>query len=297
MDLRYGENPHQGAAFYSNGKMWRKIQGKKLSYNNVLDMDCAIDCLREFDEPTCVIMKHASPCGIASASSIEKAWEDAYATDEYSPFGGVVGMNEGINEGMANRLSKIFLEVIIAPSFTNRALKIFSKKKKMRLLEIGFDAISAKKFRSVNGGILLQDRDLKKIDAKEWKVVTKKKPTKEQTKSLVFAVKCVKHVKSNAIVFVKGTAKGKKTVGIGSGQPSRIDASWIAVHKGKDRIRGSVMASDGFFPFRDAVDVAADAGVKAIAQPGGSVNDEKIIDAANERGIAMVFTRRRYFKH
>ncbi len=292
MDLRYGENPHQNAVLY--GKMkWKKIQGKKLSYNNILDMDCAINCIGEFEDLTCAIIKHATPCGIASASSILKAWKDALATDEYSPFGGVVVVNRELDGETAKDLSKIFLEVILAPSFTKDAIGILSKKKKLRLMEMELNAVDRWEWKSINGGLLLQDRDLKKIDAKEWEVVTKKKPAKEDIKSMIFGVKCVKHIKSNAVVFVKGT----RTIAMGGGQTSRVDSSWIAVHKGKDEIADSIMASDAFFPFRDAVDVAAEAGVKAIVQPGGSIRDKEIIDAANEQGIAMVFSGRRYFRH
>jgi len=301
--LRYGENPHQRGAFYvgeikepciANAK---KLQGKEISYNNILDANGAIECVKEFEEPAVVIIKHATPSGIASAPDVVKAWKDAFATDEYSPFGGVVAVNREVNKELAEEMTKIFLEVIAAPSFSDEAKEIFSSKKNLRLLELeGLEKARMEKgmtFRSVVGGLLVQDRDVKEIDTKEWKVVTEKEPSPEDIKSMEFAVKCVRHVKSNAVVFVKGT----RTVAIGGGQTSRVDASWIAVHKGGEEIKGSIMASDAFFPFRDAVDVAAEAGVKAIIQPGGSIRDKEVIEAANEYGIAMVFSGQRYFLH
>ena len=303
-ELRYGENPHQRGAFYAMEGMKepciataKKIHGKELSYNNILDGDRAIECIKEFEEPSAVIIKHATPSGIASAESIEKAWEDAFATDEYSPFGGVVAMNREIKGKLAEKMMRIFLEVVIAPSFSKEAIEIFTRKKNLRLLRVdGLERCKREKhleIRSVIGGALLQERDLKEINPKEWKVVTTRKPSPEDINSMIFAVKCVKHVKSNAVVFVKGT----KTVAIGGGQTSRVDASWIATHKGKERIKDSIMASDAFFPFRDAVDVAAEAGVKAIIQPGGSIRDREVIEAANEHGIIMVFSGQRCFLH
>jgi len=304
-DMRYGENPHLKAAFYKalpeltepcipNAK---KLQGKELSYNNILDSDCAIEAIKEFSEPTCVVIKHATPCGIASANNLLQAWKDAYATDKYSPFGGIVCFNRRVDKDVAKELSKLFLEVIIAPGFSKDARDIFSKKKNLRLLELeGVDKVKERKgmiVRSVVGGYLTQSRDAWLSDKKDWKIVTKKKPSKEDLKTMEFAVKCVKHVKSNSVVFVKGT----KTVGIGGGQTARVDAVWIATNKGKDNIKGSTMASDAFFPFRDAVDVAAKAGVRAIIQPGGSIRDEEVIQAANEHGITMVFSGQRYFRH
>jgi len=302
-ELRYGENPHQKAAFYVDGSKGANISnaiqlhGKMLSYNNILDSNHAIECVKEFEEPTAVIIKHATPSGIASADNIEKAWKDAFETDIYSPFGGVVAFNRMITKNLAEMLSKIFLEVVIAPSFEEEALEILKNKKNLRILEVkGLDNEKRKKgmeIRSVEGGLLLQEKDVKEVDPSTWKVVTQKKPSKEDIKSMVFAVKSVRHVKSNAVVFVKGT----KTVAIGGGQTARVDATWIAVHKGKERIKGSIMASDAFFPFRDAVDVAAEAGVYAIVQPGGSIRDKEVIQAADEHGIIMVFTGMRCFLH
>jgi phosphoribosylaminoimidazolecarboxamide formyltransferase/IMP cyclohydrolase len=304
-DMRYGENPHQKGAFYqslpfvdepcvSNAK---QLQGKELSFNNILDANCGIECIKEFTEPSCVIIKHATPCGIASASTMLAAWNDAYATDVYSPFGGIVVFNREVPKEVASELSKFFLEVVIAPGFSTDALSLFHEKKNLRLLELkGLEKKLERNgvdVRSVVGGFLAQEQDVWFADPKTWKSVTKIRPTKEALLSMEFAVKCVKHIKSNSVVFVKGT----HTVGIGGGQTSRVDATWIATHKGKDNIKGSIMASDAFFPFRDAVDVAVNAGVKAIIQPGGSIRDEEVIQAANEHGIAMVFTGQRYFRH
>ena len=304
-DMRYGENPHQKGAFYKSIPEIKEpcisnisqIQGKELSFNNILDSDCAIESIKEFTEPTCVIIKHATPCGIASAKNLLKAWKDAYSTDTYSPFGGIVSFNRELDKDVAKELSNLFLEVIIAPSFSEDALKIFGKKKNLRILQIkGIEKKLERKgivYRSVVGGFLAQERDAKKINMKDWKIVTKKVPTEKELRTMEFAVKCVKHVKSNSVVFVKDT----QTVGIGGGQTARVDATWIATNKGKEDIKGSTMASDAFFPFRDAVDLAAEAGVKAIIQPGGSIRDEEVIQAANEHNIAMVFSGQRYFRH
>jgi phosphoribosylaminoimidazolecarboxamide formyltransferase/IMP cyclohydrolase len=304
-EMRYGENPHQKGAFYkelpSTGEPCIsnviQLQGKELSFNNILDANCAIECIKEFREPSCVIIKHATPCGIASTSILLKTWIDAYATDIYSPYGGIVAFNRKLPKDLAQELSKYYLEVIIAPSFSKDVRTVLREKKNLRLLELkGLEKESKRKgldVRSVVGGFLVQERDVWFADQKTWKIVTKTKPTKKDLISMDFAVKCVKHVKSNSVVFVKGT----RTVGIGGGQTSRVDATWIATNKGKDQIKGSIMASDAYFPFRDAVDVAVNAGVKAIIQPGGSIHDEEVIQAANEHGISMVFSGQRYFRH
>jgi len=304
-DMRYGENPHLKGAFYKKIPETTepcitnvvKLQGKELSYNNILDSDGAIEAIKEFTERTCVIIKHATPCGIASAKNLLSAWKYAFATDTYSPFGGVVSFNRKVDKDVAEELAKLFLEVIIAPSYSKEAVKVFSQKKNLRILELkGLDKKIDRKgiiYRSVVGGFLSQQRDIKMTTEKEWKIVTKKKPTKKEMESMKFAVKCVKHVKSNSVVFVKDT----HTVGIGGGQTARVDATWIATHKGKENIKGSTMASDAFFPFRDAVDLAAEAGVVAIIQPGGSIRDEEVIQAADEHGISMVFSGQRYFRH
>ncbi len=304
MNLRYGENPHQKAAFYVKENLNYncisnavQLQGKKLSYNNILDANHAIECLKEFDEPTAVIVKHATPCGIASSEKIEDAWKKAFETDIYSPYGGIVAINRKINAVLANEIKKIFLEVIIAPSFSKEALQIFKEKKNLRILQVNKLGKEKRKkemeIRSVEGGLLMQEKDVKRINPEEWKIVSRKKPSKEDISSMVFAVKCVRHIKSNAVVFVKD----KSTVAIGGGQTSRVDAVWIATFKGKEKIKGSIMASDAFFPFRDAVDEAAKAGVRAIVQPGGSIRDKEIIEAADEHNLIMVFTGQRCFLH
>ena len=304
-DMRYGENPHQKGAFYETLPTTSEpcianatqLQGKELSFNNMLDADCAFEAIKEFTAPTCVIVKHANPCGIASADTLLQAWKDAFATDVYSPYGGIVAFNRAVPQEVAEELSSYFLEVIIAPEFDTGALKLFEKKKNLRLLQNKGLAASIKRdgvsFRSVVGGTLIQDRDVFLKGKETWKVVTKNKPLKKDLESMEFAIRCVKHVKSNSVIFVKDT----RTVGIGGGQTSRVDAAWIATHKGKENIKGSIVASDAFFPFRDAVDVAAQAGVKAIIQPGGSIRDDEVINAANEHGLAMVFTGQRYFRH
>ncbi len=304
-DMRYGENPHQRGAFYQALPATTEpcianavqLQGKELSFNNILDSDCAIECIKEFSNPSCVIVKHATPCGIASASTLLQAWKDAFATDVQSPFGGIVSLNKEVEKDVATELSKYFLEVVIAPRFSKEAAAVFRKKKNLRLLNIdGLDKSIIRRgavLRSVVGGFLAQDRDIWLNDSKNWKIVTTRKPTKDELSTMAFAVKCVKHVKSNSVLFAEGT----KTVAIGGGQTSRVDATWIATHKGQENIKGSVMASDAFFPFRDAVDVAAKAGVKAVIQPGGSIRDEEVINAANEHGITMVFSGQRYFRH
>lgn len=304
-EMRYGENPHQKGAFYKSLPPIEEpcvattvqLQGKELSFNNALDANCAIECSKEFRKPSCVIIKHATPCGIANAPTLLQAWHDAYATDIYSPYGGIVAFNRELKKDVAQELAKYFLEVIIAPRFTTEAQEIFREKKNLRLLALpGLEKEQKRKgldIRSVVGGFLIQERDTWFADPKTWKVVTKTKPTDEDLTSMDFAVRCVKHIKSNSVVFVKNT----RTVGIGGGQTSRVDAAWIATHKGNVNIKGSIMASDAFFPFRDAVDVAVNAGVRAIIQPGGSIRDAEVIKAANEHKIAMVFTGQRYFRH
>jgi len=310
-DVRYGENKHQEAAFYGIiPKLnipcianYVQRQGKKLSFNNILDADAAIETVKEFEKPACVIIKHNTPCGIATSSNTEKAWQNAFATDVYSPFGGVVAFNREVTISTLEKINEAkekhgtWLEVLIAPSYGPKAQKELIKKKNLRVLSIpglnkschrnGFE------FRSVTGGCLVQEKDTWFNEMKNWKIVTEEKPSEEDLNSMSFAVKCIKHVRSNAVLFVKGT----RTVAIGGGQTSRIDAVWIAIHKGKGNIKGSIMASDAFFPFRDSIDVAAEKKVKAIIQPGGSIRDEETIQAANEHGIIMVFSGQRYFKH
>lgn len=306
--LRYGENSHQRAAWYEKAGprnvvepsivRAKQLHGKQLSYNNILDADLALESVKEFPEkPCCVIIKHATPCGIAVANDMETAWKDALACDPYSPFGGVVAMNRPVSLAVAEELAKLFLEIVIAPSFDEDALARLQRKKNLRLLTVpGLEAEyhrSGSQIRSITGGLLVQDRDLKPYTPAEWTVASEAHPDDEQMDSLLFAARCVKAIRSNAVVFVQGT----RTVGIGGGQTARVDSTFIATHKGGEHIEGSVMASDAFFPFRDAVDVAAKHGVKAIVQPGGSIRDDEVIDAANEHGIAMVFSGQRSFRH
>jgi phosphoribosylaminoimidazolecarboxamide formyltransferase/IMP cyclohydrolase len=306
--LRYGENAHQRAAFYRKAGPRnvqepsivgaRQLHGKQLSYNNILDADVALECVKEFPErPACVIIKHATPCGIAVADSVHQAYQEALACDPYSPFGGIVAVNRRLDLATAQALGDLFLEIVLAPGFDPEALAHLERKKSLRLLELpGLDGPyqrSGTQIRSVTGGLLVQDRDLKPYDPAQWQAVTRRKPTEAQMESLLFAARCVKYVRSNAVVFVQGT----RTVGIGGGQTARVDSTFIATHKGSDRIKGSVMASDAFLPFRDTVDVAAKHGVAAIVQPGGSIRDAEVIAAADQHGIAMVFSGQRSFRH
>lgn len=312
--LRYGENHHQNAAFYRdlgpNGRdsiglaKGVQLHGKKLSYNNILDAEMAIGAVREFDDPTLAIIKHATPSGVASAPSLIEAWEGAYNTDTYSPFGGIVAVNRELDLDAAEAMAKIFLELVIAPSFSPEAQERLSRKKNLRLVQIpGLDIAHHNEpaapegprltYRSVTGGLLVQEQDLRPFTPAEWQVATKRHPTEEELETMLFAARVVKHVRSNAVVF----AKGSRTVGIGGGQTARVDASLIACHKGGENIRGSVMASDAFFPFRDAVDVAAEHGVRAIVQPAGSIRDAEVFAAADEHDIAMVTTGHRLFHH
>ncbi len=315
MDLRYGENPHQKAALYGDFNI-KQLHGKELSYNNILDIDAVINILKDFEKTTVAIVKHTNPTGVASSEKLLRAYRLAYQTDTISPFGGIVGLNRTVDEKTAKEMSKIFLECIVAPKFSKKALYILTKKKKLRLVEA---KISKKKknrdIRSVAGAMLVQDSNTKNISIRNLKVVTKRKPTKKEIKDMIYAFKVVKHCKSNALVFVKNehtklrnmefprkilTEKpsvAEFTVGIGLGQTSRVDCAWIAAKKSGKKLNGSAMASDAFFPFRDSIDVAAKHGVKAIIQPGGSIRDKEVIDACNEYNIAMVFTGMRVFRH
>ncbi len=297
--LRYGENPHQQAALYGDFlDHFDQLQGKELSYNNILDVSSAAYLIGEFERPTVAILKHTNPCGAASADDLDTAWEHAYATDRQAPFGGIIVVNNTIEKGLAAKISEIFCEVIIAPGFTDDAREIFAKKKNLRLLvsKAGFGAETLQEIRSVPGGYLAQDRDQKKINPKAFEVVTKRQPTEQEWRSMLFGWRVVRHVKSNAIVY----AGDERTLGVGAGQMSRVDSSRIAVWKAGEAdlsLSGSTIASDAFFPFADGLLAAADAGATAAIQPGGSVRDEEVIAAANERDLAMVFTRTRHFKH
>lgn len=305
-DLRYGENPHQRAAFYRESKPQepsvttaRQLQGKELSYNNIADSDAALECVKQFREPACVIVKHANPCGVALANSLSEAYDKAYQTDPTSAFGGIIAFNQLLDSDTALKIiEQQFVEVILAPKIPATTIEIVGRKKNIRLLETGewSETLPAYDYKRVNGGFLLQDRDLGMITAKELQTVTKRIPSSQELNDLIFAWKVAKFVKSNAIVYCKNA----QTIGIGAGQMSRIYSAKIAAIKAADQqleIKGSVMASDAFFPFRDSIDAAHEAGITAIIQPGGSIRDEEVIQAADVYGIAMVFTGMRHFRH
>jgi phosphoribosylaminoimidazolecarboxamide formyltransferase/IMP cyclohydrolase len=310
--LRYGENPHQRAAFYVTDRKRaglataRQLQGKELSYNNLNDTDAAIELVAEFQAPTIAIIKHANPCGVASGSDLANAYERALACDPVSAFGGIIAANRPLDGRTAELIGKLFSEVIIAPSFSAEALAALGAKKNLRLLETGGlpdPAAEGLAFKSLAGGFLAQDRDGARTGAGELKVVTKRAPNEREIADLLFAVTVAKHVKSNAIVYVKDGA----TIGIGAGQMSRVDSSRIAAWKAAEAakaagesgswVKGSVVASDAFFPFADGLLAAAEAGATAVIQPGGSMRDDDVIKAADEAGLAMVFTGTRHFRH
>ena len=311
--LRYGENPHQKSAVYKkpdyklNGVVKSNLlQGKPLSYNNLNDADAAYELIKEFKEPTIAIIKHANPCGVSSKSLLNEAWRSALRTDPQSAFGGIVSSNREITKDIAEEMHKIFLEVIIAPSFSKEALNILSKKKNLRLLAFkDQNNLTNTNYiiKDLSDGFLIQNRDNETMDENNLNIVTNKKPSTEETKDLIFAFKIAKHVKSNAIVY----AKNNSTVGIGAGQMSRIDSSQIAAIKSKkaselaglktNMAQGSVLASDAFFPFADGLIAAAEAGVTSIIQPGGSIKDNEVIDAANKLGLSMIFSGIRHFRH
>jgi phosphoribosylaminoimidazolecarboxamide formyltransferase/IMP cyclohydrolase len=300
--LRYGENPHQNAAFYVTGTRpgvatAAQVQGKELSYNNLNDTDAAFECVAEFAEPTVVIVKHANPCGVASAANLAAAWNAALASDPVSAFGGIVALNRTLDAETATRIATIFTEVIVAPTATRQARAVLSAKKNLRLLLTGAlpDPIARGiAFRSLAGGFLVQDRDTGRIEATDLKCVTRRAPTDQEIADLIFAFRVAKHVKSNAIIYAKNAA----TVGIGAGQMSRVDSARIAAWKaGESATRGSVAASDAFFPFADGLETIIAAGATAVIQPGGSVRDHEVIAAADAAGIAMVLTGMRHFRH
>jgi phosphoribosylaminoimidazolecarboxamide formyltransferase/IMP cyclohydrolase len=297
--LRYGENPHQKAALYGTfHEHFTQLQGKELSYNNILDITAATYLIGEFERPTVAILKHTNPCGVASAETLLEAWEKAYATDRQAPFGGIVIVNQTLDLALAKAIAEIFTEVIIAPRFSDEAMAIFGKKKNLRLMVarggIGADALQ--EIRSVIGGVLVQDRDRTLGEVREFKVVTKREPTAEEWAAMMFGWKVGKHVKSNSIVY----CRGEQTLGVGAGQMARVDSSRIAVWKAGEAgldLRGSVVASEALFPFADGLLAAADAGATAAIQPGGAMRDAEVIAAADARGMAMVFTGSRHFKH
>ena len=304
--MRYGENPHQSAAFYVENTIGEacvasstQLQGKEMSFNNMADADAALECVRTFDEPACVIVKHANPCGVALRADIYQAYDAAFKTDPTSAFGGIIAFNRNLDVKTAQEIiDRQFVEVIIAPQVDEDAKAALASKQNVRVLECG-DLSAAQPsldYKRVTGGLLIQDKDLGSVSKDELKCVSEVQPTDAQLDDLLFAWKVAKSVKSNAIVYVKE----QMTIGVGAGQMSRVYSAKIAGIKAADEnlvVEGSVMASDAFFPFRDGIDAAAEAGIKAIIQPGGSMRDEEVIAAANEHGIAMVFTGMRHFKH
>ncbi|WP_414443941.1 bifunctional phosphoribosylaminoimidazolecarboxamide formyltransferase/IMP cyclohydrolase [Burkholderia sp. 22PA0099] len=303
-DLRYGENPHQTAAFYRDlatpaGALanYRQLQGKELSYNNIADSDAAWECVKTFDAPACVIIKHANPCGVAVAASPAEAYAKAFQTDPTSAFGGIIAFNREVDEATAQAVAKQFVEVLIAPSFSEAAKQVFAAKQNVRLLEIalgeGFNAFDLKR---VGGGLLVQSLDSRNVQPEELRVVTKRQPTPKELDDLLFAWRVAKFVKSNAIVF----CGNGMTLGVGAGQMSRVDSARIAGIKAQNAgltLTGSAVASDAFFPFRDGLDVVVAAGATAVIHPGGSMRDDEVIAAADEHGIAMVLTGIRHFRH
>lgn len=312
-DLRYGENPHQSAAFYveagaheASVATARQLQGKELSYNNIADTDAALECVKSFTKPACVIVKHANPCGVAvvpdDEGGIRKAYDLAYATDPESAFGGIIAFNRQLDLDTARAIiERQFVEVIIAPSLAEGVLELTAKKQNVRVLVCGAlpaaDArVTQLDYKRVNGGLLVQDQDLGMISASDLKIVTQRAPTEAEIHDLIFAWKVAKYVKSNAIVY----AKDRQTIGIGAGQMSRVNSARIAAIKAEHAglgVKGAVMASDAFFPFRDGIDNAAQVGISCIIQPGGSMRDAETIAAADEHGMAMVFTGMRHFRH
>ena len=297
--LRYGENPHQKAALYGTfHEHFAQLQGKELSYNNILDITSATYLIGEFERPTVAILKHTNPCGVGSADTLLEAWAKAFATDRQAPFGGIIIVNQTMDGALARIIADIFTEVIIAPHFSDDAMAILGKKKNLRLMiaKEGIGADALQEVRSVIGGVLVQDRDRTLGDVKSFKVVTKREPTADEWASMMFGWKIGKHVKSNSIVY----CRGEQTLGIGAGQMARVDSSRIAVWKAGEAkldLQGSVVASEALFPFADGLIAAAEAGATCAIQPGGSIRDEEVIRAADERGMAMVFTGSRHFKH
>jgi phosphoribosylaminoimidazolecarboxamide formyltransferase/IMP cyclohydrolase len=297
MDLRYGENPHQKAAMYSDGSgvgvaNARQVQGKELSYNNIVDLQAAWDMAQEFEETVCAIIKHTNPCGVATANTLTEAYQKALECDPVSAFGGVIGVNRPVDAEAAELMSKLFLEVIAAPAFDDAAKAVFAAKKNLRLVEVA-DAPQTRILKNISGGLLVQDADTRSLEESDLKIVTKRQPTAEEKRALLFAWKVCKHVKSNAIVY----ARDGQTVGVGAGQMSRVDSCKIGASRAVLPLKGTVAASDAFFPFPDGVQEIARAGATAIIQPGGSVRDGEVIEAADRLGLAMIFTGVRHFSH
>lgn len=300
-ELRYGENPHQKAAFYRSGipvsgtvANAKQLNGKELSYNNIVDVDAAWQLVNEFAQPATVIVKHTNPCGTAIGATLEEAYARAYAADSVSAFGGIIAVNRVLNKATAEQIVETFMEAVIAPAFDEDAVEVLKTKKNLRLLEVGEKVANNELWiEKVSGGFLVQERDNHNLKVEDCKVVTDKVPTEEEMTELVFAWNIVKHVKSNAIVVTKDG----QSIGVGAGQMNRVGSAKIAFEQAGEKCNGAVLASDAFFPFRDTIDAAAKAGITAIIQPGGSVRDQESIDACNEHGIAMVFTGVRHFKH
>lgn len=298
-ELRYGENPHQKARAYrlqhqSEGILSAKqLQGKPLSYNNILDAEAALTCVSEFDEPACVIVKHANPCGAATATTIDEAYTCAYEADPKSAFGGIIALNRPCTLMIAEAIANIFMEVVIAPAYTPDALAMLTKKTNLRVLELPIKHSPAWEMKFITGGVLLQEKDAQVIQLQDLKIVTNTKPNQEDLDAMLFAWRVLKHIKSNGILI----AKHNTTIGIGAGQVSRIDAVNLAINKAGEKIQDTILASDAFFPFRDSIDRIANTGIRSIIQPGGSMRDEEVIAACNENKIAMVFTGKRCFRH
>lgn len=298
-ELRYGENPHQKASAYQWAQEKTGVlsahqhQGKALSYNNILDAEAALTCVSEFIDPACVIVKHANPCGVASAKTISEAYQHAYAADSLSAFGGIVALNRPCTEEIAKAITAIFMEVVIAPAFTPEALTVLAAKPNLRVLQLPEMGAPNWEMKFITGGVLLQEKDKQALHAEDLKIVTHIHPTSDDINTMLFAWRVLKHIKSNGILLAKGHA----TIGIGAGQVSRVDSVDLAIRKAGEQINGSVLASDAFFPFRDSIDRLANTGVRAIIQPGGSMRDDEVIAACNEHGIAMVFTSKRCFRH
>ena len=298
-DLRYGENPHQRAALYDTGAVGgvahaELLSGKEMSYNNYVDADAAWQLVCDFDETTCAIIKHTNPAGVGQGTTLEDAYRKALATDPVSAFGGIVSFNKSVDEAAAKAVIEIFTEVIIAPSFSASALEILKAKKNLRVLRAGEPKISGQlEYRQISGGMLVQTRDVHRLKESDLRVVTKRQPTAEEVEGLLFAWVVCKHTKSNAIVY----ARAGQTVGVGAGQMSRVDSVKLGAMRAQLPVKGSVLSSDAFFPFRDGIDEAAKHGITAVIQPGGSVKDAEVIAAADEHGLAMVFTSVRHFKH
>ena len=301
-DMRYGENPHQSAAAYKipgykdNNILNAKIyQGKKLSYNNIMDADGALACIREFDDPASVIVKHSNPCGVSVGNNLLDVYNRAFNADSLSAFGGIVALNRTCTTEVAIAITSVFVEIVLAPDFEKEALGVFTKRKNLRVLEVG-EIIKREprlELRNIDGGLLVQNVDIKILKKEDLQIVTKIQPSSQNIEDALFTWKVLRHAKSNGVLI----SKNKTTIGLGAGQVSRVDAVHMALRKGAEKVKGGVLASDAFFPFRDSIDAIKDSGISAVMQPGGSIRDQEVIDACNEYGISMIFTGTRCFKH